>query len=127
MEIPMKFFAFCLLLIASLGADSFTLNNETSFQKIVIEWASSARAVQESNESLMQGDPINPSKLYAANRSQSKITIPRNATYFRVLVWQGQDKIPDLLTNWVEIVPNKTYQLQDEHLTPVLLMNGVGC
>ena len=123
----MKFLGLCLLFITSLFADSFTLDNKTSFQKISVEWASSARVAQESNDALMQGDAISPLKLYSPDSTKSKIAIPENAAYFRVLVWENQGSPPELLTNWVEIVPGKTYLLKDEHLTPVLLMNGMGC
>jgi len=123
----MKFLAFCLLLTATLIADSFKLNNETSFPKISVEWASSAREAQEKNEALMQGEATNPLKLYSPNGAKSKIAIPKDAAYFRILVWKGQGTLPELLTNWVEIIPDKTYLLKDEHLTPVLLMNGMGC
>lgn len=123
----MKFFAVCLFFTATLFADSFTLENETPFYKIAVQWASSARMVQESNDSLIQGDRISPSDLYYPRQAKAIVTIPKNASYFRVLVWQTKQKLPDLLTNWVEVVPGKTYLLEEDHLTPVLLLNGMGC
>jgi hypothetical protein len=125
MEKPMKFFFFYLFLTTTLFSDQLILDNETSFQKVAVEWAPSARVVQESNESLMQGN--NPSNIYYLTSTKSKITIPTNMIYFRVLVWQTKGKLPDLLTNWIEIVPEKAYLVQDEDLTPILLMNGMGC
>ena len=115
-----------LLFASALFSDSFTLENKTSFKKIAIQWASSARVAQESNESLMQEDPL-PKDLYYLHRSSSKVDIPSTASYFRLLVWEGKEKEPHLLTNWVEIVPDKTYSIKEEHLTPILLMNGMGC
>lgn len=122
----MKILALFLFFATSLVADSFTLENKTSFQKIAIQWASSARAVQESNDSLMQEDPL-PKNLYYLKNTNSKVPIPANASYFRILVWENQDRDPNLLTNWVDIIPNKTYLIDNEHLTPVVLMNGMGC
>ena len=55
------------------------------------------------------------------------IALPKNAEYFRVLVWAQGEADPDFLTNWVDIVPNKTYTLEAGHLTPRLLMLGTGC
>jgi hypothetical protein len=122
----MKFFAACLFFTTTLFADSFILENKTSY-KIAVEWASSARMVQESNDLLMQGESVALSKLYRPRQTKTTIAIPSNASYFRVLVWQVKKGAPDLLTNWVEIVPDKTYLLTEDHLTPVLLMNGMGC
>jgi hypothetical protein len=123
----MKFFALLLFFTTTLFADRFILQNETSFTKIAVQWATSARMVQESNEALMQGDPLSKKDLYYPHEKKATITIPKNFAYFRVLIWQSKEKLPDLLTNWVEIVPDKTYQLKEENLTPVLLMNGMGC
>ena len=123
----MKFFATLLFGTATLFADSFTLNNETPFRKIALQWTSSARGAQESNDALLQGDPLKSSELFVLRQAKTTLAIPKNAAYFRVLVWQTHQKQPDLLTNWVEIVPDKTYLLKEEHLTPILLMNGMGC
>ena len=123
----MKFFAACFLFTTTLFADSFTLDNATPFRKIAVQWASSARVAQESNDSLMQGDEITPSNLHYPRQAKATVAIPKSASYFRVLVWQTKQNLPDLLTNWVELVPGKTYLLKEEHLTPLLLMNGMGC
>jgi hypothetical protein len=120
----MKFLT--LLLFSSLFADSITLENKSTHPKIAVQWASSARVAQDSNDALMQGDPL-PKDLYYPRKEISKITIPANASYFRIVAWDSKNKNPDYLTNWVEIVPDKTYEIDDEHLTPVLLMNGMGC
>jgi hypothetical protein len=125
MEISMKLF-FSLIFTAHLLADSLILENTTG-HKIAVEWASSARIAQESNEALMQGEEISPSKLYSPRDIKTTISIPKNASYFRVLVFQTKNGVPELLTNWVDVVSGKTYVLKEEHLTPVLLLNGIGC
>jgi len=122
----MKCFVFCFLFVGTFFGDDFTFENTTSFRKIAIEWASSAKMVQESNDSLLQNE-LPTSDLFYLNNAKTKVFIPKNAAYFRVLVWQTKQTLPDLLTNWVDIVPGKTYFLKEEHLTPILLMNGMGC
>jgi hypothetical protein len=121
----MKYFALCLFFATTLFADQMIFENKSSYSKLALEWASSARVAQESNEALMQGDK--PTKLYSIKKPYSKITIPPNASYFRVLAWETSSNTPELLTNWVEIIPGKTYELKDEHLTSSLLLNGMGC
>lgn len=123
----MKFFTFCLFFTTTLFADHFTLENETPFRKIAIQWASSARMVQESNDAIMQRDPIATADLYYPRQSKATVSVPKNATYFRVLIWDSEQNLPEFLTNWVELVSGKTYLLKKEHLTPVLLINGMGC
>ena len=123
----MKFFALCLFFTTALFADQFTLQNETPFRQIAIQWASSAREVQESNDSIMQNDPLSKKGLYYPRQKTATISIPKKAAYFRVLIWESKQNLPEFLTNWVEIVPDKTYLLKEDHLTPILLMNGMGC
>lgn len=121
----MKSLLVFLFFMVSLSAENFILENKTSYQKIAVQWAPSARAVQESNDALMQGEA--PSNLHYPREGVATITVPKAATYFRVLAWRAKEKMPDHLTNWVELVPGKSYSLKDEHLTPVLLLNGMGC
>lgn len=76
----------------------------------------------------MQRDPLPKKSLYYPRQSKATIAIPKDASYFRVLIWEGsKQNLPDFLTNWVEIVPDKTYLLQKEHLTHFLLIQGMGC
>ncbi|HEX2583340.1 MAG TPA: hypothetical protein VHL30_04415, partial [Chlamydiales bacterium] len=75
----MKFFAFFFCFTASLFADTFMLENKTSFQKIAIQWASCARVAQESNDSLLQGDL--PKDLSYTKKNLSKVKIPSGASY----------------------------------------------
>lgn len=123
----MKYLGIFLFCIGALFADSFTLENKTPFNKIAIQWAPSARAAQEMNDALIQREPLSASELYRTKQSKTIVRIPKNAAYFRVLVWETSDKLPDRLTNWIELVPGKTYLLKKEHLVPLLLINGMGC
>lgn len=128
MEKIMKFFILVLCCCTgALFADSFILENEASFPKVAVQWASSARDVQDSNDLLIQEELIPPSNLCYLNQGKTAVAIPKNAIYFRIVAWQTKQPLPDFLTNWVEITPSKTYLIKDEHLTPALLMNGVGC
>ena len=124
----MKLLILSLFFTTALFADRFTLENETPFRTIAIQWASSARMAQESNEALLQRNPLAVTDLYYPRQSKAAIPIPKNAAYFRVLVWDtAANALPEFLTNWIEFIPGKTYLLKKEHLTPLLLINGMGC
>lgn len=130
----MKKILLLVLFGVSVFAENLILDNQTSYplpksqSKMAIQWASSAREVQEKNEALIQGMKLNPAELQAlTQQGKSKITFPKNVEYFRVLVWPKGKGSPELLTNWVEIVPNTTYLLKEEHLVPAVLMTGMGC
>jgi hypothetical protein len=127
MEKSMKFLKLALFFSTTLFADQFTLDNQTSHPKIAIQWSPSAKGVQERNEAILQKDPISPKDLYFPTQSKANITIPKKAAYFRVLIWDAVQDLPEYLTNWIEFVPGKTYHLKQEHLIPVLLMPGMGC
>ncbi|MBU6447072.1 MAG: hypothetical protein KGQ49_06710, partial [Verrucomicrobia bacterium] len=62
--------------------------------------------------------------------SQGKVRLsaPKNAEYFRILVWSKEGGgEPDLMTNWVEVVSKKHYTLTTDKLFPAVLMYGTGC
>jgi hypothetical protein len=126
----MKNIAFFLLLITAGFADRFTLDNLTAHpakpSKMAIQWASSAKEMEEGNHALRHGLELNA--LQVINKiGKISFTAPAMAGYFRVLVWSNGKAEPDLHTNWVEIVPDKTYTLEAEHLIPSVLMLGMGC
>jgi hypothetical protein len=76
----------------------------------------------------MQGKKLNPNSLQIVMQVGSiHLNIPKNAEYFRVLVWLKGEREPSLLTNWVDIIPNKTYTLNEDYLIPRALMSGMGC
>ncbi len=124
-----------LLTITATGfADSFTLQNQTSYpmkdqkSKIAVQWATSVKEVEQNNIALMHGQKINPDTLKMLTKSgKTNLNIPKNVEFFRVLVWSKGQNEPDLHTNWIEIVPNKTYTLETDHLVPTVLMSGSGC
>lgn len=128
-----------LIFLALVGGvtgfcDSIFLENRTSYpsqdqkSKIAIQWASSAKEVAECNSALICGSKW-PQQNMETVTSQGKfpLTPPQKAEYFRVLVWSSGQGEPDLITNWVEIVPHKNYILETDHLVPTVLMIGMGC
>ncbi len=119
---------FFLTLIAAGFADNIVLENQTSKSKIMVQWASTAKEVDDDNKAILNGDKPNPSTLQLLTKTgKVNVSIPKNAEYFRVLAWSKDQEDPDLLTNWVDVVPNKTYTLQADHLVPLVLMAGTGC
>lgn len=120
-----------LLLFAKAGfADSFLLNNQITNNnfKIAIQWASSAGEIKDYNNQIKQGEKINPSSVkFLTGLGKTRIDIPKNREYFRVLVWSKESARPDLLTNWVDAIPNKTYTLNKDLLNPIILVSGMGC
>lgn len=131
-----KIILFFLSLIVTTGgfADTLVLENQTSYPlknqktKIAIQWAKSGKDVDEGNHALIHGSKLNPYTVQSLNQTgQIRLNIPKNAEYFRVLAWSKGKGTPDLHTNWVEIVPNKTYTLKADHLVPTVLMYGTGC
>lgn len=132
-----KFMLFYLSLLAAATtgfAENIVLENQTSYplenqkSKIAIQWATSGKDVDEGNNALINGTKLNPDTLQVLTESgKVNLSIPEKAEYFRVLVWSKGEGEPDLLTNWVDIVPNKTYTLKKDHLVPAILMLGTGC
>lgn len=128
-------FFLTLLAVATTGfADQIVLENRTSYpmknqkSKIAVQWASTAKEVDEANKALMYGTALKPDTVEVFNQTgKIKLSIPKKAEYFRVLAWSKAEGDPDLHTNWVEIVPNKTYTLEADHLVPAVLMSGTGC
>jgi hypothetical protein len=132
----MNTFTLCFLslLVAASGfADELTLKNQTAYplkakSKMAIQWASSGQEVDAGNQAIISQAKLDPNTLQPLSQSgQITLHVPAKAEYFRVLVWSNGAKEPDLLTNWVNIVPNKTYTLKTDHLVPSVLMLGTGC
>lgn len=122
------------LLTAGGFADNLVLENLTSYpqkkqnMKIAVQWANSAKEVEEGNQALVAGSKLNPSTMQPLTKSgKIELTIPQKAAYFRVLAWSKESEEPDFHTNWVEIIPNKTYTLKADFLIPSVLMSGMGC
>ncbi|MBX7067518.1 MAG: hypothetical protein K1X28_09835 [Parachlamydiales bacterium] len=122
------------LLFALMGyADELILVNQTAHpaknqSKMAVQWASSGKEVDESNSASLQGKKQNPGSLqFVSSNGKIRLAIPKTAEYFRVLIWSREGGEPDLLTNWVDIVPNKSYTLKTDHLIPSVLMCGSGC
>lgn len=128
----MKKLAFFLLFTIAGFANPFVLQNNTSHpakgSKIALQWASSAKEVEMGNQALRSGSPLDPATLHTLGQTgKMRLTSPTSAKYFRVLVWSHGKGEPDLHTNWVELVPGKTYRLEADHLVPSVLLSGMGC
>jgi len=113
-------------------ADSFVLNNQalnfTKKSRITIQWATSAKETEENNNKVKQGKKLNPKSLQDLTQvGRVNLAIPKNAEYFRVLAWSKSINGPDFLTNWVDIIPNKIYRLDDDYFIPLALIAGMGC
>ncbi len=127
-------FLFFSLMMTTGFAENIVLMNRTSYpaknqkSKIAIQWATSAKEMDEANAALLHGFQSNSNSLQFLNRSgKLNLNIPNDAEYFRVLIWSKDQEDPDLHTNWVNIVPNKTYELKMDHLVPTVLISGFGC
>ena len=128
------FFLSLLVVATTAFADNLVLENQTSYpvknqkSKMAIQWATSAKEVDAANNAVINGTKLNPKTLQVLTQTgKVNLNIPSKAEYFRVLVWSKGEGEPDLLTNWVDIVPNKTYTLKADHLVPSVLMSGTGC
>ena len=125
-------FFLSLLVVATGFTENLVLENQTSYpnkkSKIAVQWANSGKEVDEGNNAMISGSKLNSDSLQVLTQSgKTTLTIPKNAEYFRILAWSKSEGDPDLLTNWVDIVPNKTYTLKQDHLVPSVLMLGTGC
>lgn len=129
----MKKAIFFFLALAATGfSENLVLDNQTIHptpkSKIAIQWALSAKEVDEGNRAAIHGFKLNPNSLQILSQAGKIIlNIPQKAEYFRIVAWSKGQGEPDLLTNWVEIIPNKTYTLKADHLTPAVLLQGSGC
>ncbi len=130
----MKKIALFILLAVTAFADQITLNNQTVYPsnqqkaKIAVQWANSAKEVDEANNALIYGTKLKTGSLKVLTQSGTiQLTIPARAEHFRILVWTKGYGDPDLVTNWVDITPGKTYTLETDHLVPAVLMSGSGC
>lgn len=114
-------------------AKSIVLDNKTSYpqnsNQIALQWASSAKEVQKFNQDILNGRPLTSKSFTMLSKQREKIQLstPNNARYFRVVVWSSVKKEPDLLTNWVDIIPNKNYVVHQNQLIPRALIAGAGC
>ncbi len=128
----MKKMALFFLFATTLFAESITLDNQTDYptkqSKMAVQWANSAREVDAQNKALMMGEPVNKKSLQNIPKmGKTKLTVPKQAQQFRVLVWEQNQEEPEYSTNWIDITADKTYTLENDYLIPVVLMSGCGC
>lgn len=121
----------CLSFMTSVALADITLDNKTDYPekgKIAVQWSETAEAIQKANRHIVNGSTLDENSLNVlTQKGPIKLSPPNKAQYFRVVVWSTGKKFPDLLTNWVDIVPNKTYVLNPDLLVPAVLMSGTGC
>jgi hypothetical protein len=131
-----KFLAYlCLFLIAPVAlADKIVLDNKTNYPeknsqgKIAVQWVASAASTQEANKTIIKGSTLDTGTLMMlSQKGQVQLMLPNHARYFRLVAWSTGKKVPDLLTNWVDIIPDKTYIVNQDQLVPAILMSGGGC
>jgi hypothetical protein len=130
-----KLFFLSLCVVATTGfADNLVLENQTPYpmqkpqSKMAVQWANSAKEVDEGNHAVVYGGKWDSNTLQTIHQSgKIQVSIPNKAEYFRVLAWSKGEGDPDFVTNWVEVTPNKTYTLKEDHLVPAVLMSGTGC
>ena len=128
-------FFLSLLVVGATGfAENIVLMNQTGYpsknqqSKIAVQWANSAKEVTDANNAVISGSKLNPDTMQAVTQTgKMKLNVPAKAEYFRVLAWSKAEGEPNLVTNWVEVVPNKTYTVKADHLVPAVLMAGTGC
>lgn len=115
-------------------SEQFMIDNQTAYparhQKfnIAVQWANSSKDIEVKQPVTAQGLKKHSVTLKLLTQiGKINISSPNKAEYFRVLVWSKSTNDPTFVTNWVNIVPNKTYTLNKEHLIPVALMAGTGC
>ena len=93
-----------------------------------MQWVVSAKAIQKANENTVRDLALNPGSLMFINqKGATRLDIPNKARYFRLVVWTSYKKKPDLLTNWVNIVANKIYVVNQNQLITKALAAGSGC
>lgn len=125
----------CLSLVTSVAlGHSIVVNNETNYPiegklgKIAVEWAASNIEIQNANKAIMQGKSLAPSSLKQLTQiGKNRLSLPDTARYFRIVAWSSNQREPDLLTNWVEVMPNKIYTIKQDELSEAALIFGSGC
>lgn len=119
---------------ATAHSEQFMIDNQTAYSarhqkfNIAIQWANSSKDIEVKQSVTAQELKKNSVTLKLLTQiGKINISSPNKAEYFRVLVWSKGTNDPAFVTNWVNIVPNKIYTLNKEHLIPVALMAGTGC
>lgn len=130
----MRIFIFLIsVMVAQLGAaQNIVLNNKTQYPngkaKIAIQWAANTEAMQVENKAIIYGRPLDKHALLMLRQTGNiRIQLPKEAEYFRILVWSTDPVKPNLLTHWVSVVENKLYHLNQNQLVSAALVSGMGC
>jgi len=119
--------------MSSVALADIILDNKTDYpakanSSIAVQWAESGENIQKENKSILNHSMLNEHTLQSLKQNGLiKISPPNQAKYFRIVVWSTDKKTPDFLTSWVDIVPSKTYTINQDLLIPAVLMSGSGC
>lgn len=126
----MKQILFFLMLTTTAFAEHITLDNQTSYpnkeSQMGIQWANTAKEVSDQSDVYCPSLKLNSLKPLSRS-GKTSLDSPVDAQYFRVVIWKKGETEPDLMTNWVDIQPEKTYTVNDDQLIPAVLMAGMGC
>jgi len=123
----------CMSFMSSVALADIILDNKTDYpakanSSIAVQWAESGENIQKENKSILNHSMLNEHTLQSLKQNGLiKISPPNQAKYFRIVVWSTDKKTPDFLTSWVDIVPSKTYTINQDLLIPAVLMSGSGC
>lgn len=121
-------------MVSVVLANNIVLKNDTNYPEkgkpgtIGVQWATSTEDTQKANKGITNDSIIDLSLMKVlSQKGHTQLSPPEHSQYFRVVVWStGKDK-PDFVTNWVNIIANKTYIVKQDQLIPAVLMSGAGC
>ena len=97
----MKKVGLFLLFNTTLFAESITLDNQTAYptkqSKMAVQWANSAREVDEDNKALMYGEKLNPDTCKPSLK-QGKSNSPSLKKHSNSACWSGRKALKSLIT-----------------------------
>ena len=84
-----------LLSVSTIGfSENLVLENQTSYptksqtSKVAIQWADSAKEVEEGNNAFTYGAKLNSASIQVLTQTgKIDLIVPEKAEYFRILVW----------------------------------------
>ncbi len=125
-------FFLSLFAMTTLFAQVITIDNQTPYPSskdnttIGIQWASSSPEMEKKSADHSYQSEGSPEFTIQKN-GKTKVTVPDNAKYFCVGVWQNNDSSPTYVTSWVKIKPKHVYTIRKEDLYRSNITGGSGC
>lgn len=115
-------------------SNTIIIENKTNYpeknkdEAIAVQWAVSANATENANRGILNAEGVNSNFfMLLTQKGKNQLALPNEARYFRIIVWFNNKQEPVLLTNWVDVVPEKTYVVNQNQLVHRVLMSGAGC